>query len=131
MIGLDTNILVRYIAQDDPIQSPKATALIENLSGDESGFISLVAIVELVWVMERCYAATKVEVIAILDKLLRVRELCVENADVVFNAVRSYARSNADFADCLIERSGHRANCKHTITFDAKAAKTAGMKLLA
>jgi predicted nucleic-acid-binding protein len=106
VIGLDTNILVRYIAQDDPIQSPKATALIEDLSGDEAGFISLVAIVELVWVMERCYAATKVEVIAILDKLLRVRELCVENADAVFNAVRSYANSNADFSGCLIERSG-------------------------
>jgi predicted nucleic-acid-binding protein len=131
VIGLDTNILVRYIAQDDPVQSPKATALIESLSSDESGFISLVAIVELVWVMERCYAATKAELIAILDKLLRVRELCVENADVIFNAVRSYARSNADFADCLIERSGHRANCERTVTFDAKAARTGGMKVLA
>jgi predicted nucleic-acid-binding protein len=131
MIGLDTNILVRYIAQDDPIQSPKAAALIEKLSDDEPGFVALVAIVELVWVMQSCYAATKAEVVAILDKLLKVRTFCVENADVVFNAVRCYARSNADFADCLIERSAHRANCSHTMTFDEKAAKGAGMRLLA
>jgi predicted nucleic-acid-binding protein len=131
LIGLDTNILVRYIAQDDAIQSPKATALIEQLSEDEPGFIALVSIVELVWVMQSCYAATKAEIVAVLDKLLKVRTFCVENADVVFNAVRGYARSNADFADCLIERSGHRANCSHTMTFDEKAAKAAGMRLLA
>ena len=131
MIGLDTNILVRYIAQDDAIQTPKATALIEGLSDTEPGFISLVAIVELVWVMQGCYAATKAETVAVLDRLLRVRTLCVENADVVMNALRGYSQSNADFADCLIERSAHRANCARTMTFDGKAAKTAGMHLLA
>ena len=89
MIGLDTNILVRYIAQDDAIQTPKATALIEQLSDAEPGFISLVSIVELVWVMQGCYAATKAETIAVLDKLLRVRTLCVENADIVMSAVRT------------------------------------------
>jgi predicted nucleic-acid-binding protein len=130
VIGLDTNILVRYIVQDDPIQSPKATALIEQLSETEPGFISLVSIVELVWVIQGCYSATKAETVAILDKLLRVRTLCVENAEIVFNSVRSYARSNADFADCLIERSAHHANCTRTMTFDQKAAKTAGMHLL-
>ncbi len=130
MIGLDTNILVRYIAQDDAIQSPRATQLIEQLSNGEPGFIALVSIVELVWVMQGCYAANKAETIAVLDQFLKVRTLCVENADVVFNALRSYERSNADFADCLIERSAHRAKCTHTMTFDEKAAKTAGMQLL-
>ncbi len=130
MIGLDTNILVRYIAQDDAIQSPKATALIEQLSEDEPGFIALVSVVELVWVMQACYAATKPETVAILDKLLKIRTLCVENADVIFNALRGYARSNADFADCLIEGSAHHANCSRTMTFDEKAAKTASMRLL-
>jgi predicted nucleic-acid-binding protein len=130
VIGLDTNILVRYIAQDDAIQSPKATALIEQLSEDEPGFVALVSIVELVWVMQSCYAATRAETVAILDKLLKIRTLAVERADVVFNALRGYARSNADFADCLIERSAHHANCSHTMTFDEKAAKTARMRLL-
>ena len=131
MIGLDTNILVRYIAQDDAIQTPKATALIEQLSDAEPGFISLVSIVELVWVMQGCYAATKAETVAVLDRLLRVRTVCVENADVVLKALRCYSQSNADFADCLIERSAHSANCTCTMTFDEKTAKTAGMHLLA
>ncbi len=102
MIGLDTNVLVRYIAQDDPIQSSKATELIEQLSDAEPGFISLVSIVELVWVMQGRYSATKEETIAVLDKLLRICTLLIENADIVLNAVRIYARSDADFADCLI-----------------------------
>ena len=131
MIGLDTNVLVRYIAQDDAIQTPKATALIEGLTEAEPGFIPLVSIVELVWVMQGCYAATKAETVAVLERLLRVRTLCVENADIVLSALRNYSKSNADFADCLIERSAHRANCVRTITFDGKAAKTAGMHLLA
>ena len=131
MIGLDTNVLVRYIAQDDPIQSSKATELIEQLSDAEPGFISLVCVVELVWVMQGRYFATKEETVAVLDKLLRIRTLFVENADVALKAVRTYSQSNADFADCLIERSGHHANCSRTVTFDKKAAKTAGMSLLA
>jgi predicted nucleic-acid-binding protein len=130
MIGLDTNVLVRYVAQDDPKQSPKATALIESLSDTDPGFISLVAVVELVWVMQGCYQATKDEVVAILEKLLRVRTFKVENAEIVLRALHVYARSNADFADCLIERSADAANCMHTMTFDSKAAKNAGMRLI-
>jgi predicted nucleic-acid-binding protein len=130
MIGLDTNVLVRYIAQDDAVQTPKATALIEGLTEAEPGFIPLVAIVELVWVMQGCYAATKAETVAVLDKLLRVRTLCVENAGIVMSALSRYSQSNADFADCLIERSADRANCARTVTFDEKAAKTAGMHLV-
>jgi predicted nucleic-acid-binding protein len=130
MIGLDTNVLVRYVAQDDPRQSPKATALIESLSDTEQGFISLVAIVELVWVMQDCYQASKEEVVSILEKLLRVRTLKVENAEIVLRALHVYSRSNADFADCVIERSAADANCMHTTTFDSKAAKSAGMRLI-
>ncbi|SDX80940.1 Predicted nucleic-acid-binding protein, contains PIN domain [Collimonas sp. OK242] len=130
MIGLDTNVLVRYVAQDDPKQSPKATALIESLSDTDPGFISLVAVVELVWVMQGCYQATKDEVVAILEKLLRVRTFKVENAEIVLRALHVYARSNADFADCLIERSADAANCMHTMTFDSKSAKNAGMRLI-
>jgi predicted nucleic-acid-binding protein len=130
MIGLDTNVLVRYVAQDDALQSPKATALIESLSEASQGFVTLVSIVELVWVMQGCYQATKDEMTAILGKLLRVRTITVENAEVVLKALHAYTNSNADFADCLIERSAHHANCTHTMTFDSKAAKTAGMRLI-
>jgi len=130
MIGLDTNVLVRYIAQDDSKQSPKATILIESLSDDNQGFIGMVSIVELVWVMQGCYQASKEETMAILEKLLRIRTIQVENAEVVLKALHTYINSNADFADCLIERSAHNANCTHTVTFDSKAAQTAGMQLI-
>jgi predicted nucleic-acid-binding protein len=130
MIGLDTNVLVRYIAQDDARQSLRATALIESFSNANRGFVSLVAIVELVWVMDRSYRATKGEIVAIIGTLLRIQTIVVENAEVIQQAVHLYATSTADFADCLIERSAHQAQCSETVTFDRKAAKIAGMHLL-
>ena len=57
MIGLDSNVIVRYIAQDDPVQSRKATRLIESLTADEPGYVSLVSVVELAWVLTGCYAS--------------------------------------------------------------------------
>ena len=128
MIGLDTNVLVRYVSQDDPVQSPKATALIESLTAEEPGFIAMVSVVELVWVLQSCYRATKSEIVAVLETLLRTRELVVERAEVMWQALRRFSGSNADFADCLIERCAHAAECEYTVTFDSKAAKTAGMR---
>lgn len=127
MIGLDTNVIVRYIAQDDAVQSPKATKLIETLSDKNLGFITLVSIVELVWVMQGCYKASKEETVTIVQSLLHTRELMIENAEVVAKALYAYADSNADFADCLIERSANHAKCSCTMTFDSNAAKTTGM----
>lgn len=130
MIGLDTNVLVRYIAQDDKKQSPVATTLIESLSAANPGFVSLVSLVELVWVMQSCYKATRQEMLAILDLLLRTPELSIDNTETAMQAVREFAVSTADFADCLIARSAHKAGCRYTATFDTKAAKSAGMRLL-
>lgn len=130
MIGLDTNVLVRYIAQDEAKQAARATELIESLSSDNPGFVCLVSVVELVWVMQACYAASKEEIVAILGKLLRIQAIQIENSEVVLGALGVYAKSTADFADCLIERSAHNANCVDTMTFDVKSAKSAGMKLI-
>ncbi|MDH6301241.1 putative nucleic-acid-binding protein [Polynucleobacter sphagniphilus] len=82
MIGLDTNVLVRYIAQDDPKQSAVATNLINSLTKERPGFISVVSMVELVWVMQSCYKATKMEIVTILETILATRELIIEN---IFN----------------------------------------------
>ena len=131
MIGLDTNVLVRYIAQDDLKQSPRATELIAGLSGENPGFITLVSLVELVWVMQSCYNAAKPEIVAILEMLLRTEELVVENAETAIKALNVFAGSKADFSDCLIERSANKAGCEYTVTFDAGAAKTAGMRIVA
>ncbi len=130
MIGLDTNVLVRYVAQDDPKQSPRATLLMESLTVDAPGFVSIVSVVELVWVLSGCYGSTKGEICEILTTLLRTKELVVAQADTVWQALRSFRDSKADFADCLIERTANAVGCSHTATFDREAAKSCGMKLL-
>ncbi len=130
MIGLDTNVVVRYIAQDDPTQSRKATHLIESLTPEKPGFIPLVALVEIVWVLQESYGVTKRELIEILETLLRTKELVIERAEIVARALGLFWNSRADFPDCLIERSAHDAKCEYTLTFDKAAAKSAGMRLL-
>ncbi len=130
MIGLDTNVLVRYIAQDDPKQSPQATHLIESLSANSLGFISIVSVVELVWVLTGCYASTRGDVCEVLETLLRTKEIVVANADTVWKALRLFKIGKADFADCLIEMSASEAGCSHTVTFDQGAAKHCGMQLI-
>ncbi|AZE54080.1 hypothetical protein C4K03_1911 [Pseudomonas synxantha] len=128
MIGLDTNVLVRYVTQDDPIQSAKASELIESLTTASPGFISLVSVVELVWVLQSCYQSAKSDVVAVLETLLRTRELIVEHAEVIWQALRRFVANKADFADGLIERCAHAAGCEYTATFDLNSAKAAGMK---
>lgn len=130
MIGLDTNVLVRFIAQDDPRQSLLATKFIEKLNNETPGYIPLLVLVELVWVMQSCYGVTKQELILMIEKLLKAKELVVENAETAIKALNLFAQSKADFADCLIERSAHHAGCIYTVTFDNQSAKTAGMKSL-
>ena len=130
MIGVDTNVLVRYIAQDDSKQSPKATRLIEALTVDAPGYVSIVSVVELVWVLTGCYALTRSEICEVLETLLRTKEIIVANADTVWKALRLFKEGKADFADCLIERSANEAGCSHTTTFDRDAARHCGMQLI-
>lgn len=130
MIGLDTNVLVRYIMQDDPKQSPKATRLIESLTNDQPGFVPLVAVVELVWVLSSSYVLSRDQVAEALNLLLRSKEIVIDRAELVLKAQRRFAQGGADFADCLIERIAHAQGCDTTMTFDAGAVKAAGMTLV-
>jgi predicted nucleic-acid-binding protein len=130
MIGLDTNVIVRYIMQDDPKQSPKATKVVESLTPQEPGFVSIVSIVELYWVLTSCYNLTRQEAGQALNALLRIKEIVVENAEQVLKALRVFEHGKADFPDCLIERSCATGGCEKTVTFDAGAAKNAGMVFL-
>lgn len=130
MIGLDTNVLVRYIMQDDPRQSAKATTLMESLKVDRPGFVGVVSIVELYWVLTSCYDLTNDQVGQALDILLRTREIVVDRADEVLRALKVFETGKADFADCLIERMAASAGCEQTMTFDSGAAKHAGMTLI-
>ena len=130
MIGLDTNVLVRYIMQDDPRQSPKATRLIESLDLERPGFVAVVAVVELYWVLTSCYGLGGHDVKRALETLLRSKQIVVDRADQVLRALRVFGDGKADFADCLIERIASSAGCDETVTFDAGASKDAGMSLL-
>jgi predicted nucleic-acid-binding protein len=130
MIGLDTNVLVRYIMQDDAKQSPLASVLVESLSSDAPGFVTQVCVVELFWVLSSAYGLDRTQLVATLDGLLRSKEIIVESAEVVWKALRLFQAGNADFADCLIERAAATAGCSRTMTFDRGAAKACGMQLV-
>jgi predicted nucleic-acid-binding protein len=131
VIGLDTNVLVRYIMQDDAKQSLKATKLFESLDSNNPGYITLVSVVELYWVLTSCYGLTGPQVAQALDAILRSKQLLVERADQVLRALRVFAAGKADLADCLIERTAASAGCTQTVTFDVGATKHAGMVLVA
>lgn len=130
MIGLDSNVIVRYVTQDDPVQSPQATRLFESFVPERPGFISLVALIETVWVLRSSYDASREQIQSVVEKLLRARGIIVEQRELAWIALGAYSRGNADFGDYLIERCGRAAGCESTLTFDRQAANTAGMKLL-
>lgn len=130
MIGLDTNILVRYFTLDDPSQTARAVEVMDSLTAEEPGFISSIVLAELVWVLESFYKLTKTEIVGCLETLLRSKELSVEKAEIAWQALSTFRKGRSGYSDCLIERTAHAAGCRHTLTFDQKAASTSGMKLL-
>jgi predicted nucleic-acid-binding protein len=124
MIGLDTNVVVRYLAQDDPVQSPKATELIERrLSLENPGFVSLVAMAETAWVLERVYGLAGGELAAAIERMLQVDILVIECEQEVFTAMTAVRDGRGSFADALIGALGARAGCSHTATFDRHALR--------
>lgn|ERR1700722_9685084 len=127
MIGIDTNILVRYITHDEPGQARAAIKSLESLSTESRGFVSLIA--ELVWVLTSFYSFEKLEIVRVLETLLLSEVLTVERSDLAWQALRKFTAVSAGFSDCLIEECGQAAACEYTLTFD-KRALTSGMRLL-
>ena len=124
MIGLDTNVLVRYLTQDDPVQSPKATALIEQrLSEADGGFVSVVALVETAWVLERAYGFTDAEITGAIERMLQADVLVVEQEQAIFTAMIALKEGRGSFGDALIGALGARAGCSYTATFDQNALR--------
>jgi predicted nucleic-acid-binding protein len=131
MIGLDANILVRHLAQDDPIQSPKATHLIERrLTEADPGFVSVVAMAETAWVLERAYGLSGRDIAAAIEHVLQADVIMVESEQEVFTAMIALKEGHGSFADALIGALGARAGCSRTLTFDRKALRLAGFELL-
>ena len=130
MIGLDTNILVRYLAQDDPVQSPTATEIVERRLNEENpGFVSIVAMVETVWVLDRAYGLAAHEIAAAVERMLQDDVLVVENEQEVFTAMIALKEGHGSFTDAVIAALGARAGCVHTLTFDLKALRLPGFEI--
>jgi predicted nucleic-acid-binding protein len=131
MTGLDTNVIVRYLTQDDPLQSPLARQFIEDwLTEEDPGFISLVATVETVWVLQRSHGFGDEEIAAAIERLLQADVLVVENEQEVFIAMIALKEGYGSFADALIGALGAKAGCSRTLTFDRKALRLPGFELL-
>jgi predicted nucleic-acid-binding protein len=127
MIGLDTSILVRYITQDDSIQSPQARKIMEQqLTEENPGFISIVTTVELVWVLENAYKFSAREIAVAVERVLQTDVLVVQNGQEVFSAVAKLKEGQGSFTDALIVALGSWANCSRTLTFDRKALRIPG-----
>lgn len=130
MIGLDTNVLVRYIVQDDPAQARAATHLIERvLTPERPGIVDRVVLCELVWVLESAYGYARAQIAPVLRQLLATVEIRIESADRVNLALRSYEGA-ADFADHLVGLLNQDHGCEATYTFDRKAARLTTHRLV-
>jgi len=130
MTGLDTNVIVRYLVQDEPEQARRATQLIEQrLTERNPGFISVVAMTETAWVLERAYGLAAADIATAIERILQAAELTVENEQQVFTAMMALKEGRGSFADALIGALGQRARCEFTATFDRKALRLAGFAL--
>ena len=130
MTGLDTNIIVCYLAQDDPVQSARATRIFERqLTEVEPGFVSLVAMVETVWVLDRVYGLSGRAIASAIERMLQADTLVIQNEQEVFTAMVALKTGAGTFSDALIGALGGWAGCASTLTFDKKAARLKDFEL--
>lgn len=131
MIGLDTNVVVRYLAQDDAKQSAIASRFIEKtLTSENRGFIACVTLCEIAWVLAESYGAERKRIREVLEKLLTSKQLAVESADLVWRALKAWDDSAADFSDAMIGELARSQGAEKTVTFDKDAAKLHSFELL-
>lgn len=131
MIGLDTNVLVRYLVEDDDPQKRAADRFVEEaLNRGKSLFVNQIVLCEAVWVLSRAYGFTRREVAGALEMILCARQFEIEAKDMVVQALREYRKGKADFADCVIGLKNQAAGCTATVTFDRKAASLRSFQVL-
>lgn len=131
MRGLDTNVLVRYLVQDDPTQSQCAARFIETeCSSEQPIFISAIILCELIWVLETAYEYSRQTIVPVIDKILRTKQFFIDQPDIILKSLQGYQRDGADFADHYIVNLNTKKGCEFTFTFDKRAARIANFKLL-
>jgi predicted nucleic-acid-binding protein len=132
MIGIDTNVLVRFLVKDDPSQDERARALLAGRSAENPAFVSAVTLAETVWILHRRLKLPIAEVVATLRELLASKKLIVEHAEELGQMLHGEGVPRTALADYLITWTGAAAGCSHTVTFDPRATKSiSGMELLA
>ena len=130
MIGLDTNVLVRFLVGDDREQYAQATEIMSSLTIERPGFICREVTMELVWVLERAYKFERAQIAMAVDRLLEAQELVIEAAEQVAIAITRYKAGGAGFADQIVALAGRANGCTHTVTFDRKASALPDMRLV-
>ncbi len=128
MYALDTNVLVRYIVQDNKEQAQQAAAAIERLTSEGPAFISCVVLCEVHWVLKTAYKIAKEERLATLKKLLSVAVFAIERLECCTKALKHYEKGQADFSDYLIQEIAKAEEYDTVLTFDAKAQKDLGFQ---
>jgi predicted nucleic-acid-binding protein len=122
VIGLDSNLLVRYLTQDDPAQSKKATQVVEAaLQSGEALYLNHVVLCETYWVLARAYDYERGELVAAIEAMLSAAQFEFEDKNSAWQALAAFRQSGADFADCLIGVKNVNAGCTVTLTFDKRA----------
>lgn len=129
MIGVDTNVLVRFLVQDDVVQGSLAKEFFASLSTEEQGYIGSTTMIETVWVLQKCYQTPHAVIAKSMEALLDSQELAFQDSPSIYQALQAY-KKGTDFADALIVCAAKQAGCKTTVSFDKKAATKLGMKLL-
>ena len=131
MTGLDTNVLARYLTEDDPAQSRRAAELIATVTArGERCFVSAVVLCELAWVLRGAYDVSKTDLLRTLDQILATSQFVVGDKDLVRRGLDAYRAGKADFADCVIGAIHADAGCAKTVTFDRRLRGAAGFQLL-
>jgi predicted nucleic-acid-binding protein len=132
MVGLDTNVILRYLLQDDPKQTPLVNHIVDQVLSDQNrGLVSLVTVLEIVWVLRSLLKQTPTEIATHLEHLLVADSLEVQNGQQVFEAAYALKRGTGEFEDALMGALNAWARCPHTLTFDKRTLRMPYFQLIA
>ncbi|CAN7147323.1 PIN domain-containing protein [Rhizobium sp. LjRoot254] len=130
-IGLDTNVLIRFVVHDDDVQERAAARLFNELASDDVLYVNLIVVLEAVWTLRRMYGYSREQCLGFVELLLEQRSVELDEHEIIGHALLESRESGADFADTLVGEFNRIAGCSLTYTFDIKAArKVPGMELL-
>lgn len=131
MIGIDTNVLVRYLTQDDAIQARKVDAFLEAVVEEGSRLrVDDIVLCEVVWVLRAAYRLGKPMIVAALDRVLGTAIFSFDDRELLRGALADYLDGPGDFSDYVIGRRNARAGCEHTATFDRQLSGASSFLML-